>query len=270
MKKVSGIYCITNIINGHLYIGSSINITKRWATHRDRLRRKIHHSKYFERAWHKHGENAFVFNILEELRGVNEVLHQREQEYIDLFKPKYNVSLTAGRLEWTDDLREAHSLRMKGNRLGEKRPEHGKKISGDRNWFYGNHFSEDQKIASSLKRVVITRSQAMEAVAMHDKGMSIAKISNSMEVSRSVITRLFSGKIKVYSDILISPSDKKRNGYNCNRGENNYGSALMLDVFTGIYYGSMREAANAKNINEGTLSSNLRRNWGQTRGLIKV
>jgi len=53
MKKLelkSGIYKITNIANNKCYIGSAVNITARFATHRHQLRNEKHHSKYLQRS----------------------------------------------------------------------------------------------------------------------------------------------------------------------------------------------------------------------------
>ena len=84
----TGIYKITNPITNDFYIGSAINIEKRWQTHRDTLKRKKHKNIHLQRAYDK--ENiSFIFEILE-LCDKNTLI-EREQSYIDNLKPKYNI-----------------------------------------------------------------------------------------------------------------------------------------------------------------------------------
>ena len=42
MKKVSGIYQITNTVNGRVYVGSAVNISDRWYRHKLHLRNGAH------------------------------------------------------------------------------------------------------------------------------------------------------------------------------------------------------------------------------------
>ena len=59
------IYKIINTINGKFYVGSTINTRERFRTHRKRLRKGNHHAKHLQAAWNKHGENSFVFTVIE-------------------------------------------------------------------------------------------------------------------------------------------------------------------------------------------------------------
>lgn len=61
---VSGIYQIVGP-NDHRYVGSAVDITERWWTHRTELRSNRHHSCKLQNAWNKYGEEAFSFSILE-------------------------------------------------------------------------------------------------------------------------------------------------------------------------------------------------------------
>lgn len=62
--RVSGIYCIINILNNKKYIGSSRNIYSRWYKHRANLRGGYHPDSYLQNAWDKYGEENFYFIIL--------------------------------------------------------------------------------------------------------------------------------------------------------------------------------------------------------------
>lgn len=96
----SGIYQIKNLVNGKVYIGSAIDIKKRWALHEFQLKNNIHHSKYLQNSWNKHGEEFFVFEVIELIRNEEELL-SREQYWMDFSQcyvsdNGYNVISKAG------------------------------------------------------------------------------------------------------------------------------------------------------------------------------
>lgn len=88
--KLCGIYQIINLKNNNRYIGSSKNINKRKFRHFLDLKNNMHHSLYLQRAYNKYGKENFKFNILEIINDIN-ILYKREQYYIDIFKPEYNI-----------------------------------------------------------------------------------------------------------------------------------------------------------------------------------
>lgn len=67
-KRRCGVYLIRNTINGKVYIGASIDIRARMYAHIGALRAKRRKSEndHFINSWHKHGEAAFVYIVLEE------------------------------------------------------------------------------------------------------------------------------------------------------------------------------------------------------------
>jgi hypothetical protein len=103
-KGKCGVYRWTNLINGKSYIGSSINLEKRL---------KGYFSIYFleseikkgrsmiNSALLKYGYSNFTLEILEYCDSSEAVPYHcstrgREQYYLDLFKPEYNILSTAG------------------------------------------------------------------------------------------------------------------------------------------------------------------------------
>jgi group I intron endonuclease len=90
-KGKCGIYKINCRANDKDYVGSSKQIYLRWTRHRQELRRGKSNCRILQNAWLKHGEDAFVFSILEEC--LPDELEAREQFYIDTLKPALN-SLT--------------------------------------------------------------------------------------------------------------------------------------------------------------------------------
>lgn len=91
--KICGVYKITNTETGDFYIGSSIDIIKRWRYHKQPNVWKNRHNKMYE-----YMKNVslmvFKFEILEECS--IEVLKEREQYYISTLHPTYNERFAFG------------------------------------------------------------------------------------------------------------------------------------------------------------------------------
>ena len=89
MAAPKGVYQIKSLINGKSYIGSSINIHKRWRLHKSELTNNKHHSIVLQRHVNKHGIKDLQFIILEETD--ESLIIEREQYYIDTLKPYFNI-----------------------------------------------------------------------------------------------------------------------------------------------------------------------------------
>lgn len=81
IKNKSGIYKITNLNNQKCYIGQSINLEKRYRSHRNMLRSNTHHNNHLQHAYNK--GDKFVFEVIE-LCSVEE-LDEREIMWIAFF-----------------------------------------------------------------------------------------------------------------------------------------------------------------------------------------
>lgn len=62
---MTGIYKITNLDNGKMYVGKAINIKYRWKQHIVQLNRGIHHNSYLQNSWNIHGQDKYEFSIIE-------------------------------------------------------------------------------------------------------------------------------------------------------------------------------------------------------------
>lgn len=93
--KNSVIYNIRNTINDNIYIGSAIDFASRKRVHLCQLRKGNHHSISLQRAFKKYGEENMIFEIIEYVSDKSKLI-QREQFWIDFFKPTYNISKIAG------------------------------------------------------------------------------------------------------------------------------------------------------------------------------
>lgn len=140
ITSLSGIYQITNTINGKIYIGSSVNLKQRFNDHKKLLRHNKHPNKHLQSAWLQYGENNFVFIILEYIEPLSLLI--REQYYIDLFsssnnKIGYNISKIAGNSFGTKRSEES-KLKMSYARVKKSRVKELTKLSYTENDHYSN------------------------------------------------------------------------------------------------------------------------------------
>ena len=80
----SGVYKITNKINGRIYIGSAKEFKRRYNQHRIGLIKKKHSNKFLQADFDKCGEDAFVFEVIEVVEGPQENRLLVEQTYIKI------------------------------------------------------------------------------------------------------------------------------------------------------------------------------------------
>ena len=121
MKSV--IYLIKNMINNKVYIGSAVNIDRRWRVHKKDLNKGKHHSCHLQLAWNKYGEQNFNFEILQEVENPEHLLSY-EQVYLDYYKSYerdkgYNTCKIAGStygIKYTEESRK----KMKGRIVSEE------------------------------------------------------------------------------------------------------------------------------------------------------
>lgn len=180
MNKKCGIYCIKNIQNGLVYIGSSKNIDQRWSSHKCMLNKNIHFNCHLQNAWNKYNAESFSFVILELC--VQEILTEREIYWMNFYesydrKKGYNLEryiderkeisaetkekiskARKGRSTMSDEAKQRLSERI----FGEKNINYGKPRSknvidkikltkalnppiGDKNPFFGKKHSEETK-----------------------------------------------------------------------------------------------------------------------------
>jgi DNA-binding transcriptional regulator YhcF (GntR family) len=65
MDERAGVYAIRCVPTGQVYVGSSKDVSWRKVVHWARLRNGTHYNLRLQEAWTRHGEEAFVFEVLE-------------------------------------------------------------------------------------------------------------------------------------------------------------------------------------------------------------
>jgi group I intron endonuclease len=116
MSPVCGVYAIRNAASGKTYVGQSVNIKSRWASHRKMLGRGRKSALY--EAIKKHGLESFEFEVLEECSP--EELNDKEACWMDKLQTRtegYNI-LPAGQIGRVMDeaARKAISDRLRGRK----------------------------------------------------------------------------------------------------------------------------------------------------------
>ena len=118
--STAGIYIITCTVNGKIYIGSSVNIKRRWSQHVSDLKTRTHDNCYLQNAWNRHGEKAFKIDALELCD--KSILVEREQFYLDTMKPfksrGFNIAITAQKSQLGRPVTPEHRAKISAARKG--------------------------------------------------------------------------------------------------------------------------------------------------------
>lgn len=85
------LYTITNLLNGHHYVGVSVNYKYRWKTH-IQSSEKEKPKFVVARALKKYGQHFFDFVVVKKFKTVHEAW-EAEKDWIRKKNPEYNVAL---------------------------------------------------------------------------------------------------------------------------------------------------------------------------------
>jgi len=177
-------------------------------THIHNLKNNKHCNYKLQRSFNKYGIDSFEFYILELIH--NDKLIEREQYYINLMKPIFNICKIAGNTlgyKHTEEMKKEFSINRKGNKnsLGRKLSDKTKKKISDKAKLRGLHpaFMEASKKANtgrkhtieqiektSLKQIKLTPEQVKEVRYLLSKGIYQYELAEQFNVSQRVITKI--------------------------------------------------------------------------------
>jgi len=190
----SGIYKLTNLVNNKMYVGSAVNISKRFNEHRNNLRNNKYSNIKLQNAWNKYGEGAFEFEIIEIVVDLC-MLIDIEQKWIDRFdvsKRGYNLRPSAG------------------NMLGFKHSEETKhKIKDGVKYVHHPKLTEEQKYR--LSEICMGRNKGVYPVWLKENQYHV-----KLDKYRQMVSDQFRGKpkslehkVKLQKALKIARSKRK-------------------------------------------------------------
>ena len=171
----SGIYTITNIANGHRYVGSAVDIDRRWRDHKTRLLAGTHRNDHLQKAYNKHGKDAFEFKVLEYCPRKPHLI-STEQKWMDKLNPEYNICQVAG-----SSLGYKHTAEYKAKLTGRKlSAEHKAKLSRAS---MGNTSALGNKLSADTRAKMSARMMGNKLSAETRAKLSVAMAGNTNSVN---------------------------------------------------------------------------------------
>lgn len=153
--RMSGVYRISNIVNGKFYIGSSAYIKSRRSSHFLKLCKGIHTNKHLQFAYTKYGASNFIFEVIEFCEPLKCV--EREQYYIDMYSPTdrkvgYNTRTIADSQLGTKRSEESRKRISEGHKGIKQKPESILKSIESRKWYKPSEETKEKIRKGNLGR----------------------------------------------------------------------------------------------------------------------
>lgn len=245
LRKIKGVYKITNTVNGKCYVGSAVDVYNRGSMYRHLIKRKKLHNIHLQSSMLKYGFDKFTFELLERCsKNLSlEKLHIVEQHFINKLNPEYNKRLivdTNQLLKHSQKTKDKISQSLKeafksGKKVINKIQVHNVKVS---------LFN----LKGDLILDFLSLSCCAKFIGCTKQSVSYACNSNTHRVADYIVLRT-----KEFYKIKKVLNVKKR------------GSALsveILDVFTNTKYcfETSRAACKFVNIKEGTIRNFFTKN----------
>lgn len=134
MNKNSCIYFIVNLINGNIYVGSTVNFNHRKNTHSWKLNNNKHNNKHLQSSFNKYGKKFFIFTPVEYC-SIDQLRDKEKWWVLDLSKKEiklYNGTFDTNNFTYiSEEHKNKISLGNKGKTLGRKQSIEHIKSSAD-------------------------------------------------------------------------------------------------------------------------------------------
>jgi group I intron endonuclease len=158
--KLSGIYKITCVENGHFYIGRTTNYTKRIGQHKTDLKSGKHKNQRMQHCYDKYGADSFVYELIMSADDSSNLI-ETEQQLLDKYIDSdncMNINRSAKvfcDVPMTAERRAKIGAAQKGRRGAKRSPKQRKRISDG---LKGHVISDEtkQKISNSHKGKKLT------------------------------------------------------------------------------------------------------------------
>jgi group I intron endonuclease len=247
---IGGVYCIENIYNGKMYIGSSLDLSKRFLVHFSLLKHGKSHNKHLQASYNAYGKEAFIYYVIEHC--AKEDIKKREQFWIDntdCLISGYNQSKNAiDNSGWNHTV--LYKEKMSQDRMGSNNPAYGRKktlkqIESTRNRFLGRAHKQETKdkmsayrannkfkyIGSKSGKAILNEKDVYEIKLLIAEGvLSYSKIASKYSVASTTIGGIFANRR--WSHVLCKELDEYKKQYKINSrqcGEANIKSKLTVE-----------------------------------------
>lgn len=249
---ISCVYSITNIANNKKYIGSTKDFNKRISQHLYNLRNNIHINIYLQRSFNKYEEKCFVFDVIEIVDDISQLLI-REDFYINSlnarnYKYGYNLANASGGDVISNHpnnsiIREkiSNAMKLRWNNMSTiDRDKWIESHSGVNNGMFGKNHND--KTRELIKSKLTGRKLSNETKLNMKQSFTDERRAQLSELAKHKTRELnpFYGKHhSTKTKELISKKNKERNFTPSNK------KPFSID---GVKYESLQDATNKLNI----------------------
>lgn len=248
-QKIIGVYAI-QAPDGRLYIGSSVNVKKRWSEHKSRLLHGKHDNPILSNLAAEVGVESLRFRLL--LRCFLDDLRACEQAAIDRMKPALNILPTAERLlteQWKRPGFRARNTERAARQNAERWSDPAFVENARARVAAMQTTDIKEKAAASRRRVMKERGQAYRNVA-EAATATLKKLHAAPSFAAAHSERMRENMKRLSQDPEFQ---RKRNeaARACHQKK-------IRCITTGEVFPSRGEAAKAKGISESVISKQLR------------
>ena len=199
ISKKSGIYIIKCLITGKCYIGSSINLRRRYREYHSDYKNRKCHNKYLQNSFDKYKLNNFSFDVLEFCEASE--LIDKEKYYIYTNKPDYNLDYEI--VSNRDSLKSIEYSSKRRKILEQTKKDRGEIALLRKTPFHGEYAGNSK----------LEKKDVLEIIKLINDNKDDFFISKIYNISRESISRIRQGKNWKHLNHLILIKNSNRNFY---------------------------------------------------------